>query len=379
MGSTQKKIVFFGTEDWFFLSHRINLGCACLREGWRVTVAARIQNHGDRILEEGFQLANLNLRRGGMNPILEFGSLVSILRVFITEKPDIVHLVGLKLILYGSFISLFFPKTIVVSAVSGLGTLFTTDHKKASLIRKAILLVLPRLLKRKNRWVIVQNKDDAELFRKIASPDKIVLIPGAGVDIEHFSPSPEPAGIVTAAIVSRMLGEKGINEVVAATRILKEREVAVRIQLIGTPDPENPTSIPEDALQGWHNKGLVEWHGHRSDIAEVWTKAHIALLPSYREGFPKSLIEAMASGRPAITTDTIGCREVIEDGVSGILVPLHDAAAIADSIQKLVEDVALRRQMGAAARTRTETLFSDKIIAARTMRLYRSAVQAKTC
>jgi glycosyltransferase involved in cell wall biosynthesis len=375
MAATLPKIVFFGSEDWFFLSHRVNLGRACLKKGWRVTVAARVQAHGDQILAEGFQLASLRLRRGGMNPAIEFGSLVDIFRVFARERPDIVHLVGLKLILYGVFVSLFFPRTIVVSAVSGLGTLFTTDHTKASLIRKGILFTLPRLLRRKNQWVIVQNNDDALLFQKITSPERVVLIPGAGVDIDHFSPGPEPEGIITAAIVSRMLGEKGVNEVVAAARVLRERGVAIRIQLVGTPDPENPTSISEETLQEWHNERIIEWHGHRSDIAEVWAQAHIAVLPSYREGFPKSLIEAMASRRPAITTDTIGCREVIEDGVSGILVPVYDSGALADALQKLVEDKVLRREMGRAARERTEALFSDGKITSSTLDLYGKAIE----
>ncbi len=374
MGTTSPRIVFFGTEDWFFLSHRLNLGRACLAKGWRVTVAARVRNHDDEIISEGFRLAPIPLRRGGMNPVHELRTLFSIFRVFAKEKPDIVHLVGLKLILYGSLVALFFPGTIVINAVSGLGTLFTSDQKKTSLVRKAILFAFPRLLKRKNSWVIVQNRDDEAFFQDMALPGRVVLVPGSGVDLEQFSPMPEPEGVVTAAIVSRMLGEKGINEVAAAARILKERGVTIQIQLVGAPDPENPSSIPEETLRGWQAEGIVEWRGHSDDIVQVWAKAHIAVLPSYREGFPKSLIEAMASGRPAITTDATGCRDVIEDGVSGILVPLYDSVALAGVIQKLAEDGVLRKNMGAAARKRTEDLFSDKIIASKTMDLYRAAL-----
>jgi glycosyltransferase involved in cell wall biosynthesis len=371
------RIVFFGTEDWFFLSHRLNLGRACLAEGWRVSVAARVREYGDEIISKGFRLAPIPLRRGGMNPVHELRTLISVFRIFAKEKPDIVHLVGLKLILYGSLVALFFPRTIGINAVSGLGTLFTSGQEKASLVRKAILLAFPHLLKRKNHWVIVQNSDDAAFFQDMALPGKVVLVPGSGVDIERFSSVPEPHGTVTAAIVSRMLGEKGINEVVAAARILKERGVTIRIQLVGAPDPENPSSIPEETLRGWHAEDIVEWLGHRDDIVQVWAKAHIAVLPSYREGFPKSLIEAMASGRAAITTDAIGCRDVIEDGVSGILVPLYDSIALADALQKLAEDEMLRKKMGAAARKRTEALFSDKIIAAKTMDLYRVALSSQ--
>ncbi len=375
MEAASPRIVYFGTEDWFFLSHRLNLGRACLAEGWRVTVAARVREHGDAIISEGFRLAPIPLRRGGMNPVHELQTLFSVFRIFAKEKPDIVHLVGLKLILYGSLVALFFPGTIVINAVSGLGTLFTSDQEKASLVRKAILFAFPHLLKRKNRWVIVQNSDDEAYFQDMALPGRVILIPGSGVDLEKLSPMPEPEGIVTAAIVSRMLGEKGVNEVVAAARILKERGAAIQILLAGAPDPENPSSIPEETLRGWHAEGLVEWLGYSDDIVRVWAKAHIAVLPSYREGFPKSLIEAMASGRPAITTDTTGCRDVIEDGISGILVPLNDAVALADALQKLAEDEVLRKKMGAAARKRTEALFSDKIIAAKTMSVHRAALE----
>jgi len=272
---------------------------------------------------------------------------------------------------------LFFPKAIVVNAVSGLGTLFTSNLDKPSLIRKAILSLLPSLLGRKRSWVIVQNKDDQDFFQSMLPSGKVTLIPGAGVDVEKYAQQPEPAGIVTAAIVSRMLGEKGVNETVEAGRLLRQRGINIRIQLIGSPDPENPSSIPKETLKSWHDEGIVEWLGHSSDITKVWANAHIAVLPSYREGFPKSLIEAMASGRPAITTDTIGCREVIEDGVSGILVPLNDANAVADALQKLVENAGLRRSMGAAARKRTETLFSDKGIADQTMDVYRHALDTE--
>ena len=136
------------------------------------------------------------------------------------------------------------------------------------------------------------------------------------------------------------------------------------------------TTDTEATLRGWNDEGAVEWLGHDDDIVQVWADAHIATLPSYREGFPKALIEAMASGRPVVTTDTTGCCDVIEDGVSGILVPLYDSVALADALQKLTEDSGLRNSLGEAARKRTETLFSDKLIAARTMGLYRAALGA---
>lgn len=374
MSSEAPRIIFFGTEDWFFLSHRLNLGRRCLAEGWRVTVAARVQNHGDALVREGFRVSPIPFRRGSMNPIMELRTLCRIIAIIAQEKPDIIHLVGLKLILYGSVAAVFSPRLVVINAVAGLGTLFTSQADKPSFIRSSILLVLPWLLNRKRSWTIVQNRDDKTFFEGMVTPARVILIPGSGVNLEEYRLLPEPDGVVTAAVVSRMLREKGIIEVIQAARVLNKRNVDVRIKLIGAPDPENPSSIPTETLQEWHDEGLVEWLGYCEDIRQVWANAHIAVLPSHREGFPKSLIEATASGRPAITTDTIGCREVIEDGVSGFVVPLCDAEAIADALEKLVSDPALRRRMGSAARERTERMFADTIIADKTMEFYHQAL-----
>lgn len=309
-----------------------------------------------------------------MNPIMELRTLCRIIAIIAQEKPDIIHLVGLKLILYGSVAAVFSPRLVVINAVAGLGTLFTSQADKPSFIRSSILLVLPWLLNRKRSWTIVQNRDDKTFFEGMVTPARVILIPGSGVNLEEYRLLPEPDGVVTAAVVSRMLREKGIIEVIQAARVLNKRNVDVRIKLIGAPDPENPSSIPTETLQEWHDEGLVEWLGYCEDIRQVWANAHIAVLPSHREGFPKSLIEATASGRPAITTDTIGCREVIEDGVSGFVVPLCDAEAIADALEKLVSDPALRRRMGSAARERTERMFADTIIADKTMEFYHQAL-----
>lgn len=371
MQTSSRKIAFFITEDWFFLSHRLKLAAECRDAGWLVHVATRVAECGEKILGEGFSLTPLRLRRGGLNPLYELLTFIDILRIMVREKPAIVHLVGLKLMLYGSIASVFFPRILVVSAVSGLGTLFTSEHKNKKLIRWAIVGALKRLLRRKRSWVIVQNEDDKATFEAMTLSDHTILIPGMGVDVEAFQPTAEPEGIVTVSLVARMIGEKGVNETVKAARLLKRQGVSARIRLIGAPDPENPTSIPEETLRSWHDEGIVEWNGHQEDIARVWKDSHIAVLPSYREGFPKALIEAMAMGRPVVTTDTIGCRDVIENEISGLLVPLHDAGATADALAKLIRDRDLRQKMGTAARKRTESKFSDTRIAHRTIDLYR--------
>ena len=345
--------------------------------GFRVTISTRVTEHGEQIKKEGFSLSPLRLRRGGMNPFRELQTFIDIFRAIKRERPDIIHLVGLKLILYGSLAALFNPHVIKVSAVSGLGTMFTSPHKGKGLIKSAVVFSLRMLLKRPSSWVIVQNQDDLQTFKEMTRPGHTVLIPSAGVDMKQFTAHPEPKGNVTAVLVARMLGEKGIYETVSAAQILEKRGVPIRIELVGSPDPENPSSISSQTLEEWNKFDNLVWRGHQSDINEVWRNAHIAVLPSYREGFPKSLTEAMACGRPVITTNTVGCREVIEDGVSGFIVPLYDPKVLADALQQLAEDSVLRQNMGAAARERTEKNFSDKVIISQVFALYDRALGHK--
>lgn len=377
-GTDLTRVAYFVAEDFFFLSHRLNLGKACRERGWSVSVATRVNSGRERIESYGIEVFPIHLRRSGMNPFFELLTLLDVVRVIARVRPQIVHLVGLKLILYGSLASLLFPRLTVVSAVSGLGTLFTSEHPNRAFLRRVIMTTLRWLLRRRQTWTIVQNRDDEALFSSMTRPGHTVLIQGAGVDVDRFRPAPEPEGPVTVAIVARMLGEKGVRETVDAARILKQRGVEVRIRLVGAPDPENPSSIDESELVAWRDQGLVEWEGFSSDVVDVWKSAHIALLPSHREGFPKALIEGMATGRPAITSDAVGCREVVEDGVSGLIVPCFDSQALADAIQALVEDGDRRRRMGRAARDRTEKLFSDRTIAEQTLALYDSALSART-
>lgn len=379
MSNAPKKIAFFVTEDWFFVSHRLKLGRACRERNWHVVVAARASDAAERIRNEGIEPRPIRLRRGSVNPINELVTLFDVFWTMWRVRPDIVHLVGLKLILYGSIASMFFPRMVVVNAVSGLGTLFTTGGSTSrALLRRFVLFVLGHLIRRKHSWVIVQNRDDEAMFSGVAPSGQTVWIPGVGVDINAFRPTSEPEGPVVAALVGRMLAEKGVREAVEAARILRERGLDLVVRLIGSPDPENPSSISVQTLRQWVDDGLVEWAGHQSDIPGVWRDAHIALLPSYREGFPKALIEGMACGRSAVTSDAIGCREVIEDGVSGFIVPLYDAEVMADRLEQLGRDADLRERMGQAARRRVETLYADTEIAEQTLAVYDAALASTT-
>ena len=215
----------------------------------------------------------------------------------------------------------------------------------------------------------MQNQDDKQQLSTLINPKKIFLIPGAGVNPDLFSPSEEPVtSTIKVTLVARMLWTKGVGELVAAAHLL--RSYNIQIQLIGDPDDQNPASIPIQTLKQWNEEGIVTWQGYQSNIVKIYQESHIAILPSYREGLPKSLLEAAACGRPIITCDVPGCREIVKDGYNGILIPTKDSVALAKAIQTLANDKALRLTMGANGRKRIETEFSEQIINTQVLSLY---------
>lgn len=292
------KIMFFLTEDWYFLSHRLGLARACRDLGWDVVVATRVQAHGDKIRDEGFRLLPLRLRRRGRAPWTELPAIFQLIGILFRERPDILHQVGLKPVIYGSLAALLIPPRLVVNALAGMGYIFTSGRPTVRVARILIQAVLWMCLRRRSHHLIVQNDDDAESLTQsgLISPDRLTVIRGSGVDPEIFFPTPQPViatgGPVVVAVVSRMLKDKGMREVVLAARGLKLRNVPVQFQLIGSPDPDNPSSVSEETLRQWDREGCVQWLGQRDDIADIWAHAHIALLPSYREGLPRALLEA---------------------------------------------------------------------------------------
>ena len=369
------KVMFLTTEDWYFLSHREPLAQACRRLGWEVVIATRVHSHGKTIRGMGFSLIPIQMDRRSRNPFKELRTIFELVRILARERPNILHQVGLKPVIYGSIAAMICPPDVVVNALAGMGYVFTASHLRVRMVRAVMRRMLQLCLRRKNHWLLVQNDDDAAAFMvgcKIA-PDHITVIRGSGINVDRYVPVPEPEGEVVVAVVSRMLKDKGIREVVLAARELKRRGTKVRVLLVGRPDPANPSSIGEDTLRQWHREGCVEWLGHQNDIAAVWSKAHIAVLPSYREGLPKSLLEAAACGRPIVTTDVPGCRDVVVDGVNGFLVPTESWIELADAIEVLAGSRELRERMGAAGRTRVEAMFSEDIVVRQPLDLYRSA------
>jgi len=371
-----RSLLFVVTEDWYFWSHRLALARAARAAGWQVTVATRVQAHGARIEAEGFRLVALPWRRGGGSILAEIGTIRQIYRLMRQERPDLAHLIALKPIVYGGLAARLAGIRARVSTVAGLGYVFTSKSAKARLLRPVLRLALRLALAGPGSLVTVQNPDDRRVLAGgIVAAGRTALIRGSGVDTERFSPGPELEGVPVVAMACRMVRDKGIGVVVEAARRLKAAGIAVRIRLAGATDPENRDALTVDEIQGWVAAGLVEWDGPVEDVPALWRGSHIAVYPSvYGEGIPKTLLEAASCGKPIVTTDMPGCRETVEDGVSGFLVPPDDAAAVADRLRQLIEDPALRRRMGDAARAKALDEFADARIVAETLAVYRRAL-----
>ncbi|HVI52712.1 MAG TPA: glycosyltransferase family 4 protein [Candidatus Sulfotelmatobacter sp.] len=370
-------IVFLVTEDWTFLSHRMPLAEAARDAGWRVVVAARDNGRRAELEAAGLEFQAIPFDRGGMNPLRDAKTVWAIWRMLRGLHPDVLHCVAMKPLLYGHLAAFLAGVRGTVGAVAGFGYLFTGSRSHLWILRKIITTALSLLIKGRGGHLIVQNEDDQRLVlaEGLVAADHLLLIPGSGVDIEALSATPEPvAPPVAFACVCRMLKDKGIVELVEAARQVKSRGVAAVVRLVGGTDRENPSCLTEEQLRAWEAEGLVEWLGHRTDIGAIWRDAHVAVLPSYREGMPKALLEAEACGRPVITTDVEGCREAIEDGVQGILVPVRQSRPLAEAMIRLAEDGGLRRRMGTAARARAEARFDKRMVVRDHMGLYKKVM-----
>jgi glycosyltransferase involved in cell wall biosynthesis len=368
------KLLFLVTEDWYFCSHRMVLACEAKRQGYDVVVATRIKKHRDRILSAGLKLIPISMLRNGRNPWTEFLSICELVRVYRSERPDIVHHIAIKPAVYGALAARISGIPKVVNAIAGMGHVFASRSWKARILQLMLTCAMRILLNRPNSRIILQNPDDLSMLVEagVADPERTDLILGSGVDVEEFQHFPEPDGDTTVMMSSRMLWDKGVGEFVEAARRLKSEGIRARFVLVGDSDTENPGTVPGSRLKAWNDEGAIEWWGHRNDMPAVLAQANIVCLPSYyREGIPKSLIEAASCGRPIVTTDSPGCREIVRDGENGFLVPVRDSAALAAAIKKLTDDPPLRRRFGARGRELVVKRFSLEKVIADTLAVYR--------
>ncbi len=377
----RKTLVFLLTEDWFFASHFLTRALAAKAAGWRVILIAYSGTATQAIRAAGIEVIPVAFIRRRTNPIAEFLFTLQLAKLYRRLRPDLVHHIALKPILVGGIAARLAGVPAIVNAPTGLGFVFSSDKPLAKLLKPLVSFLLRITLSPKNARVIFENPDDQAELEKLGMlrAGATRLIRGAGVDIEKFHPAPEPPPPVRILLIARMIREKGVADFVQASRILRDRQVAAEFVLVGAPDPGNPNTVTEAELRGWEAEGLVTWLGPRTDIAALLRSAHIACQPSsYREGLPKSALEAMASGKPLIATDIPGCREAVVDGQTGLLVPPRNPLALAAAIQRLIEAPELRAKMGAAGRLRVEEYFADAIICRETLLVYEALVHRNT-
>ncbi len=369
------KILYFVSEDWYFCSHRLPIARAARDAGAEIVVVTRVRDHGIQIEKEGFRLIPLALSRSGRNPFNDILTIISLIKIYRCERPSIAHHVALKPTLYGSIAAWVSRIPAVVNAFAGMGFMFISTGLFARLLRPFIRTLYSVLLNRSGSHVIVQNPDDRALFVDIigVDPQRITTIRGSGVDTNRYKPQPEVPGIPVAVCISRMLWDKGVGELVQAARILAEKHVPLRIRLVG-PGDDNPAAIPQTTLEAWASEGIVDVAGASDDIPGEYGRAHIAVLPSYREGLPKSLLEAAAAGLPIIATDVPGCREICLHEDTGLLVPARSVEPLADALARLAKDASLRETYGNNARRLSETEFAEGVIVAQTKALYESCL-----
>jgi len=363
-------LAYVVTQDWYFLSHRLPMARAARSAGFDVHVITHVDKGGPAIEAEGFHLHPVMWHRGSLHPLGFLSNIRAVRRVYRAIKPAVAHHVALQATIVGSLAAEGLP-FVRLNALAGLGFSFTSNTLKARLVRPVLRALLRHVLGSRQAAVLVQNPDDRAVIEALGiPPGKITIIPGSGVDTVRLTPLPEPAGEITAAFVGRLLDDKGVRSLVEGHAILSRRGTPIRLLIAGDPDPANPASIPRAEIAAWAGRPGLEVLGHVADIGDIWRRAHMAVLPSRREGLPKSLLEAAACGRPIVATDVPGCREIALAGVNALLVPPDDPQALADAIGRLAADTELRRHFGAAGRRLVEERFSEAVIGREIAALY---------
>ena len=372
-----KHILFIVSEDWYFISHRLHLATTAIEKGFSVTLLTNVSKNRSLIEASGVKVIDWHINRSGLNVFLDIKAILRISQVIRQCNPDIIHAVAIKPVVYSALVSLTSGVKIRIFALGGLGFSFSSNKTLAKLLRPILIFVLRILLKGPRTRLILQNHDDYELFlrKNIIKSDKVRLIRGAGVDTHKYYPNKLDNDPTLVILPSRMLWDKGISEFVTCAKKFKENGINARFCLIGSPDNYNPESIPLQKLEEWSDEGIIEWWGQQDDMKKVYSQSAIVCFPSYREGLPKSLLEAASCGLPIVAYDVPGCREIIKDGVNGFLVSFKDIDGMYSAILKLLRDSNLRHRMGYSGRELVIKEFSKEIIASQTMKVWNEAFE----
>lgn len=376
-GPVKRRLLFIVSEDWYFVSHRLHLAQTAITEGYEVALLSRVSNHRTSIEACGVEIIDWPLVRRSHNPFSELHAIWCIYVALRRFRPDIVHAVALKPVLYSALACQFAGVHARLSALAGLGFVFSSRKFVARLLRPMLVLTFRWALSEGRSRLILQNPDDQAtlLTAGVIEVERIRLIRGAGVDTSDFSPQAELSGVPLVVLPARLLWDKGVGEFLDCARSIKQKGIAARFALVGEPDDHNPECVPVTQLEAWVSEGAVEWWGRRSDMPEVFKQASVVCLPSsYGEGLPKALLEAASCGRPIVTYDVPGCREVVIEGKNGFLVPLKDRQALIAALEKLLCTPELRRRMGIAGRKMVLREFSQERVAAETLRVWEEVV-----
>ena len=369
------KVIFFANTDWYLYNFRLPLAKFLRAHGFEVVMLSPVGSYGPMLQAEGFRWIGLDMDRRSLNPARELALIRRISAVYAVEKPDIVHHFTIKCVVYGSLIARWHGIRNRVNAVTGMGYVFSDDGYRARLLRPIVRNLIRATLGGEGSRLILQNKDDLAAFvaADLASTDRTHVIMGSGVDTDRFQPMlpPRKPGSMRVLLASRLLWDKGIREYIEAAHLVKEAGIPVEFLLAGNPDSGNPASVPESQIAKWQEGTAIRYLGHVAEMAQLLAEIDVAVLPSYREGVPRSLLEAAACGLPIVTTDVPGCREVVRHGVNGLLVPARDPAALAAAIRFMWERPEERRRMGEAARQTVLKEFDQSIVFERTFAVYR--------
>lgn len=366
------KLLMIVNEDRFFLSHRKEIALAAQQAGWEVTVVCKDTGQRAEVVALGLPMLDLPVNPTGMDPMQEFRTFRFLWALYRKNRDAVVHHVGLKSILWGGLAAKMTRVSGVVNAVSGLGVLFSDEE--LGLSAKGILTLMRFSNRRKGVKVIFQNNEDKQLFlrHKVVEESQVEFIKGSGVDLNEFRFVPEPPTSNLKVVFSaRMVKEKGVMELIeAAEQLRHDYEGRVEFWLCGRL-AANADAVPREVLEARCDGRYIQWLGLRTDMRSILEQSHIMAFPSYyREGLPKSLIEACAIGRPIVTTDSIGCRDAVDDGVNGFLVPPRDSMALAEKLRLLIDDKALRERMGRASRAKAEHEFDLQKVVEKHLEIY---------
>lgn len=375
------KVLLFANTDWYLYNFRLSLAAAIRSAGHDVLLLSPPGPYGERLRSLGFQWIPAPMQRRSLNPVRELTLLLWLRRLILREKVDLVHGFTIKCAVYGSLAARLARKAARVGAVAGMGYVFTSEQTSAWLLRPFVRTLMRLAFDGPRVRLILQNPDDVAMLdtASLVASGIVRLIPGSGVDCSRFSDEaprePRELGARFRVLFpARLLWDKGIAEFVAAARSLVAQNRPIDFLIAGDPDPGNPASVPLTTVQSWVQEGCVKWLGHVNDMPALLKSVDAAVLPSYREGLPKGLIEAGACGLPIVTTDAPGCREVVTDGIDGLIVPVKDAAELARAIARLQESPDLCARLGRAARAKALSAFDERFIINSTLAVYRELV-----